>query len=320
MPVAPAALARLSTSAAAWELPTHPDRRPSWISPEVKGKAQLLFVSDAGTNDVYMYELPTLKLVGTITGFAQPQGECADTKGDVWITDTTAQTIYEVSHEGRLENTLTDSSGYPDACAWDAKSGSVAVMNLFDEDGATGGVLVYPSGSKLPTAYTNPRQYYYNFGGYDGSGNLFFDGRSESGSFILSELPAGADSAKTIKITGGKMYFPGMVQWDTSSSELLVGDQECRNAYAACVYQLTITSNGGAIAGSTKLETAAGGPVCDLVQGVEANGEILGSDNEFCGYSASSTDLWPYPSGGKPTADNASTDATPVGAALSSRK
>ena len=107
---------------------------------------------------------------------------------------------------------------------------------------------------------------------------------------------------------------------DASSSELLVGDQECGGVNAACVYQLTITSSGGTIAGSTKLETAGGGAVCDLVQGIEAYGEILGSDIEFCGYSASATEIWPYPGGGKPTAENSTTDNTPVGAALSSRK
>jgi hypothetical protein len=307
----------LSASASVRAIVAHPDRGRSWISPNAKTK-QLLFVSDAGTDDVYMYALPTLELVGTITGFVQPQGECSDTKGDVWITDTNAQTTYEVSHEGRLENTLSDSDGYPIGCAWNPKNGDVAVMNLFNLDGAQGGVLVYPSGSKSPAEYTNPKQYYYNFGGYDSSGNLFFDGR-EGGVFVLSKLAAGAKSATSIKVTGGTIYYPGMVQW-ASSSELLVGDQECGDVNASCVYQLTVSGSSATIVGTTTLETSAGGPVCDMVQGVEANGVIDGSDFEFCGYTPSTTEIWPYPAGGKPSVENSKTDNTPVGAALSIEK
>jgi hypothetical protein len=314
---APAAPLRPSTLAAISALPSHPDRRRSWISPEVKSATQILFVSDAGTDDVYMYKLPSLDVVGTITGFAQPQGECADNKGDVWVTDTNAQMIYELSHEGRLKNSLHDTYGYPDGCAWDPKSGDVAVMNLFDTSGASGSVLVYPSGSQPPTRYANPNQYYYNFGGYDGSSNLFFDGRRRGGPFMLSELPHGAKSARPIAISGGTIYFPGMVQWQSSSGKLLVGDQDCKDESAACVYRLTLSDTGAKITGSTRLETATGGQVCDLVQGVEAGGEVVGSNNNFCGSSPSTTDLWTYPSGGKPEAYTSTEVSTPVGAALS---
>jgi hypothetical protein len=309
---------RLSTSVAVSAQPSHRDRRPSWISPEVKRTTQLLFVSDAGTGDVDMYKLPALKLVGTITGFAQPQGECAGNEGDVWITDTNARTIYEVSHEGRLESKLSDVYGYPDACAWDPKSGQLAVMNLFDLNGASGDVLIYARGSSVATPYTNPAQYYYYFGGYDGSSNLFFDGRSATGAFVLSELRNEANSAQTVTINHGKIYFPGMVQWQTSDGTLLVGDQDCRDESASCVYRLATSDGGAKITGGTRLETAAGGQVCDLVQGVEANGEIMGSDNNFCGTYPSGTDIWPYPKGGKPQANNNSGAVTPVGAALSS--
>lgn len=318
-PIGPAALARLSTSVAAgWPAAPHPDRGPTWISPEVETKkTQLLFVSDSYADVVYMYAVPSLKVMGTITGFQQPQGECSDSKGDVWITDTNAQKIYEVSHTGRLLTTLSDGYGYPVACAWDAKSGNVAVMNIFNLLGEHGEVIVYPPGSKQPATYVNSHQYYYDFGGYDGSGDLFFDGRSEGGAFMLSELPAGARSAETIKVSGARIYFPGMVQMSTASSDVLVGDQECGNASAACIYQLTVSGTTAKVTGTAKLESGMGGAVCDLVQGVEANGEIAGSDWEFCGYTPSTTDLWAYPSGGKPSAENDSTDTQPVGTALS---
>ncbi|MGA2759806.1 MAG: hypothetical protein ABSF08_05755, partial [Candidatus Cybelea sp.] len=51
-----------------------PDRRATWLSPEIKKQKTLFFVSDAGTGDVYLYAPGTLTLVGRVTGFGQPLG------------------------------------------------------------------------------------------------------------------------------------------------------------------------------------------------------------------------------------------------------
>jgi hypothetical protein len=309
---------RLTTSAARWTVASRLDRRRTWLSPEVAlARSPLLFVSDSGTADVYLYKLPSLKVVGTITGFSQPQGECSDNKGNVWVTDTNAQTIYELSHRGLLENALSDSSGFPDACAWDATTGNLAVMSLFGTDGVSGAVLVYPPGSSTPAEYSNPKQYYYNFGGYDGTGDLFFDGRDQSGNFILSELAKGASTAKTIPLTGGTVYFPGMVQWDRTKGDLIVGDQSCGGSYVSCVYLIKVGSKGGTIVGTIQLKGYTGSPVCDLVQGVQFGKQIAGSDNDFCGYTPSTTYVWAYPGGKAPLHYNNATDSTPVGAAVS---
>ena len=213
---------RLSTSIARRPAPAHPDRRGSRISPELaRTKSPVLFVSDSGTSDVYIYSLPTLKVIGTVTGFSQPQGECSDTKGNVWVTDTIAQIIYELNHHGRLENELADTGGYPAACAWDPTTGNVAVMNIFGTGSSNGAVLIYSKGSQIGQ-YHNPQQYFYNFGGYDANGNLFFDGRDDNGDFMLSELARGAKSPQTLSVSGGTIYFPGMVQWIATKHDLLV--------------------------------------------------------------------------------------------------
>jgi hypothetical protein len=318
-PSGPTALARIPTSiAAGWPVAPHPDHRSTWISPEIDAKPKpLLFVSDAETDDVYMFALPSLKMMGTITGFQQPEGECSNSKGDVWITDANAQKIYQVSHSGRLEATLSDGDGYPVGCAWNAKNGDVAVMNIFNLTGSHGEVIVFPPRSKAPTIYENSKAYYYNLGGYDASGNLFFDGRNKDGHFMLSELPAGAKSAKTIKVSGAELYFPGMVQESATGRDLLVGDQECGDKSAACVYQLSVNGTTAKVLGTNTFENDEGGPVCDLVQGVEANGEIVGSDWEFCGFTATTADVWAYPGDGKPSSENGTVLSEPVGAALS---
>lgn len=311
---------RILTSAARWTPLAHPaGRAKSWLSPELQraAAAPLLFVSDSGTAEVYIYKLANLKLMGTITGFSEPQGECSDTKGHVWVTDTIGQKIYELTHRGRLVNELSDKSGYPDACAWDKKTGNLAVMNIFNTGSVGGEVLIFKKGSSTGTAYQNSQQYYYNFGGYDKAGNLFFDGRDANGDFMLSELPRGAASANTITLSGGTIYFPGMVQWDASKSDLIVGDQSCGNSYVSCVYSVTVSKSGGTIGTQTQLQNYGGGQVCDLVQGAELNGTIAGSDFDFCGSAASASYAWPYPGGGAPNAYAKGTDSIPVGAAIS---
>ncbi len=284
-------------------------------------RGPLLFVSDSTTAMVYIYQLSTVKVVNTVTGLTDPQGECSDTKGDVWVTDAGVDSIYELSHQGRLENTLTGTA-YPVGCAWDPTTGNLAVMSLFGSgsgSGSHGAVTIYPKRARGSShQYQNPEQYYYNFGGYDTNGDLFFDGRSESGAFMLSELPKGAKTALTIAIRGGTIYYPGMVQWDRTNKELIVGDQSCGGTYtASCLYAIQIANKGGTIESTIDLQNSTGGQICDLIQGVIYKGKLAGSDNDICGSSPSTTYVWTYPAGGAPTLSNSSTDSTPVGAAVS---
>lgn len=235
-----------------------PDRRSSWISSEVssdkKRKHAFLFVTDSTTDDVYIFRFPRLKLVGTLTGFDNPQGECTDTGGDVWITNGDTAQIFEYSHTGALKATLSDPVIDPDGCAWDPTTGNLAVMNLEGPSSAPGSVEIYTHASGMPTQYTNPSQAYYYFGSYDPTGNLYFDGRLPSGGFVLSELPRGGSSAHTFKITGGAIYFPGMVQ-SFSGNFLVIGDQHCNNTYSACIYTVSLSSGPpvGAITGRVNL-------------------------------------------------------------------
>jgi hypothetical protein len=308
----------LETSVARHAAILHRDNRQSWFSAKRSAAgSSVLFVSDPGTGDVYMYSLPSLESIGTITGFYQPQGECSDSKGNVWVTDSNSRTIYELSHHGRLENEITDNTGYPVACAWDKSTGNLAVMNLFGLTSESGEVLVYPHGSGEPTAYQNSNQYFYNFGDYDSAGNLFFDGRDANGAFMLSELPTGAGSASSVKVTGGTIYFPGMVQWNAAKKQLIVGDQSCGNVYQSCVYSLKVTKSSATIAGETQLQDSGGNPICDLVQGVQFGKRLAGSDDDFCSNAPGTTYVWRYPAGGAPARENSAPNSSPVGAAVS---
>lgn len=276
-----------------------------------------LFVSDLGTSDVYIYTLPALKLLEIVTGFKAPQGECSDDKGNVWVTDGPAQTIDELQHAGRIEKKLSDTYGSPDGCAWNPKTGNLAVMNFVGANNQPGAVLIYRHAAGPPNVYRNRKQFFYYFGGYDGLGNLYVDGQTPGGKFILSEFPGNTASAKTIGIFGGRIYTPGMVEWDSANKRLVIGDQNCGNLSTSCLYEVALADDRGTIRRQTDLGNPSGGQICDLVQGTLWQTFVLGSDFESCSSAPSATYLWPYPAGGRPHAQNDRNDLRPFGAAVS---
>jgi hypothetical protein len=59
----------------------------SWMAPQAPKIRKPLYISDMSSDDVYVYNYKTGSLVGRLTGFYIPSGQCVDAKGDVWITD-----------------------------------------------------------------------------------------------------------------------------------------------------------------------------------------------------------------------------------------
>ena len=113
--------------------------RASWMSPAAASAKSLLYVSDAGTFEVYAYAFPSLALTGTLTGFNRPQGECSDRAGNVWITNTNSLNLLEYAHGGtNAIADLADPTGYPVGCAVNPATGDLAVTNLFDLSGGGG--------------------------------------------------------------------------------------------------------------------------------------------------------------------------------------
>src|SRR6202041_1378919 len=84
----------------------------------------LLYISDAGSNHVSVYALPGRKLMQTLPGFDEPQGECSDEAGNVFITNTQKSEILEYAHGGtKPMHRLKVGGYYPVACAVDGTSG-----------------------------------------------------------------------------------------------------------------------------------------------------------------------------------------------------
>ncbi|MFY9885830.1 MAG: hypothetical protein WAL67_05955 [Candidatus Cybelea sp.] len=296
----------------------HPDHHKSWVSPDAKRAPRILFVSDSGTEDVYMYSLPKMVLKGTLTGFSEPQGMCSDNKGNVYVANTEAAEVLEISRSGSILATYPDAIGFPVGCAWDPATGNLAVFDIFGDSGA-GQILVYSSPSATPTVLSNPAQYFYFFGGYGPNSDLWVSGRDSYGTYMVSGC--GASSCSTIPLSGGTIYFPGAVQWDGVRGEWVLFDQLCGDTTAACSYPVSAS---GVLGSPTTYSNPSGGDVCDLVQGAIAGNKlkfVVGSDYEYCGFTSSSSDRWGYTGGGSPTnfASYASAYALPDGAAVSSK-
>ncbi len=192
----------------------------SWIDPAATGSGPLLFISDLGDYSVDVYSIPNLKLVEKIRGFNEPEGECSDAHGNVWIVNEDPQEILEFKPGSKSPiATLDDPTGSPVACAVNLHDGDLAVTSVFNGSGP-GGVLVYKGARGTPRAYLNPNQFYYYFAGYDSHGNLYASGLTSKNAYSLSLLRAGAKSMSSISISGGTLYFPGAVFFSGSSTRL----------------------------------------------------------------------------------------------------
>ena len=221
-----------------------PDYGRSWIAPNVK-KGDLLYVSDAGTEDVYVFSYPTGRLKGKLVGFSQPQGLCADVAGNVFIANAGASEIIEYAHAGTSPiATLSDATRHPIGCSVDATTGNLAVSNF------EGSVSIFKSARGKPKTYIAHNIILTGyFCSYDDEGNLYFDGSNDV-DFALVELPKGHNRFTTITLNR-IIYFPGGVQWD--GKYLAVGEQG--SGYGSTIYDVQITKSGAAKSEGTVVRT-----------------------------------------------------------------
>src|SRR5579863_1388101 len=113
---------------------------PTLVPPTASVAARasaLLYVSDTVTGDVYVFSYPKGKLVQTLTGFADPAGECVDATGNVFVANTGSSNVLEYAHGGSSPIATLDDSGYfRVGCAVDPVTGNLAVSN-FPESSST---------------------------------------------------------------------------------------------------------------------------------------------------------------------------------------
>jgi hypothetical protein len=277
----------------------------------------LLYISNYNTETVVVYSYPQGKLVGTLTGFAQPDGACSDEKGDVWIVNNagtqSGEDVVEYKHGGKKPiATLKIGAGYAISCSVDPTTGNLAATVLQSYGNGQGYVAIFAHAQGSPQDYTDPQMFAVYFCGYDNKGNLYVDGTQDmpSGAFQFAELSKGKKTFTNITLKGGTIYFPGNVQWD--GKYVAVGDQEYQDyPETSAIYQTT--GAGGQIVGLTSLTGSSD------IGGFWIEGKtVIGPDTCQNGCTlGSSAGFYNYPAGGKPTKVLTTGFDSPAGATVS---
>jgi DNA-binding beta-propeller fold protein YncE len=147
-------------------------QRPS-ASPVKAGLAKegLIYVTNRDA-EVTVYNLSTQAIVEVLTDFTLPMGECVDTGGNVYSTDSDAEEVFEYAHGGtKAIKTLDDSPDTPRTCAVDPTTGNLAVAND-DSSSHQRNIAIWPEGSGQPTRYTNSTPDNFVGCAHDANGNL----------------------------------------------------------------------------------------------------------------------------------------------------
>jgi sugar lactone lactonase YvrE len=279
------------------------DLRPSWMAARARN-SDLLYVSDIETGDVYVYDYANDALVGTLTGFNEPQGECVDASGNVWIANTKATEMVEYAHGGTSPiATISDPGEYPVGCAVDPTTGNLAVTNIYTTVGAHGDLAIYTRASSAPKRYTDSNFLYYYFCGYDPKGDLFLDGSNNDGAFQFAKLPAGSSTFAAITLDK-TVYFPGGVQW--VGKVVAVGDQGYLDESLSAIYRIHLSGDYGTILTTGYLTGAE-----DVSQFFIRGRRVVGPDLDL-GF----TGVWHYPLGGR-AIKTINGQGHPVGSAIS---
>jgi hypothetical protein len=296
------------------------DHDGSWMAPDAKNN-DLLYISDggvAGDDDfaVYVYSYPDLKLKGKLTGFNDPEGECVDKAGDVWIANVGTSQIIEYAHGGTSPiATLNDPDGYsPLDCAVDNTTGNLAVANPWYAPGGPGNVSIYTKAAGTPKSYIVPCMNNPYFLTYDNKSNLFVDG-IVSGScafsdFMFVELPHGSSTFRQIKLAGGCCQIAGGVQRD--GKYIVVGDPS-----QSMIYRFAIKGSAGTEVDSAQLETFSNGIMCQFW--VEGDTVIAPVEGIYPSNGGDFAGLYHYPAGGRPF-NSVGGFVNPYGSAVSKAK
>ena len=279
-------------------------------------------ITESGGGFVSVFTYPQGERVGQLSGLLEPNGECGDGAGDVFVVayaneSYRSSTIYEYAHGGSGPvGTLSD-PGIGMGCAIDPKAGDLAVANRVDYSNPYyadfGDVAVYHSARGKPTMYYSSEFSLFYYCAYDNKGRLYLSAFPYGGSESEAELVRLTPASKSIEAVNlnASLYLQPSVQWDgahmTVTSQVRA-ESSRRNATTyqlngnlvkqkIAIYQLKIKGGTATILGTTRLEKKSSEvSALSWIQGSTALGVFV----QFRTYREG-VGLWPYPGGGKPT-------------------
>lgn len=304
--------------------PQQRDRGSSRLNPNAKAIKELLYVSDHHTDDVYVYNFKSGAILGKLTGFHDPYGQCVDSNGDIWIANFSGHSIVEYEHGGTspIRTLMTD--GHAIGCSV-APQGDLSVANMSTSDGS-GDVEVWENASGSPSSYANAQSCYYLWPpGDDTYGNTFVE---TTASTYVCELYYGGSQGL---MYGNSIFgdykdtinFPGSSMWD--GEYLTFTDQEYGGGHSTAIYQtIEMVSGGLIVTGTTVLKDGCHGSDVDIVQPFvvgtantpvnKKQGSVIIGGNLSCSHRF---DYWSYPAGGDPIKSLKGAPQEPMGASVS---
>lgn len=224
----------------------------SWMKKPPHGATGTLWATDVeyGTVDAISY--PSGTLIGQVSGFSFPQGDCSDNNGNVYVGDAGTGYGYEISGGTVVNSWFTD--GYTIGCSV-SLSGDVAFTNFYSYFSPyTGGVWVFPGGGASGNFYAGPGDDWP--AGYDKHGALY----------VECNYVAPCSSPHLAVLNGstwqfmnfdGTITFPGAVQG--LAPDIGVADQEPGGQFYTGVYFTNINGTGAHV---TKSYIMQGGSTC----------------------------------------------------------
>ena len=167
------------------QMPIRPDRLASSMAVGASKRGGLLYADDWATNAVYVFDYPSGKQVGVLTGLDAPYGMCVDAQGDIYIGNFYGKTLVEYAHGGDMPLKTYSVVGQPMGCSVDAK-GDVSVTSF-----NPGEVMVFAGGDPTKgTTYAGPCEFQWTMG-YDDKGNLVGVGEESTGAIVACALARG---------------------------------------------------------------------------------------------------------------------------------
>ncbi|MGB8909886.1 MAG: hypothetical protein WCC84_14170 [Candidatus Cybelea sp.] len=258
--------------------PVPRDRNRSWMAPDA-GNGNLIYISDANTSNVWVLSYPRGTLKGQLTFLDTPEGECVDRSGDVFIVSFGSSEILEFAHGGTNPIAVLNDAGYfPNGCAVDPTTGTLAVTNYETSGSLAGNVAIYTNASGSPRYHSVGAMFPF-FCAYDATGDLYVDGKNYASGFGFLELPTRSISFKNIALNQS-IGEPGGVQWD--GQHVVVGDSSSN-----VIYQFSIDGSNGTEIGSTTL-----GGASDVANFLIQKRKVIGTD------LGTDVGVWRYPAGG----------------------
>ncbi len=290
----------------------------SWMAAGLKNQDLLYGSNGNGLVNVYLYQQH--KLVGVLTDFTDPMGECVDGAGDVYITDYQAQTIDEYAHGSTKQLRAISDSYKPYGCAVDPKTGDLAVANFGETYEAglrsayvgEGNLAIYVHAKGQPIYY-GTRFQHFSACAYDKYGDLLaasIDGYSGNYSGEFDYMPAKSKNFAEITLPGPESSW----YWGESPAVGWDGKYWLVDSYGLYRYSINIKAqyvDTVSLSGEGTL-----GPVWLYRKTPHsAATQIVGTSDEFSG--SGYVTYWKYPAGGSPIYQTSKDLYEPYGVAVS---